>query len=73
MLLPRYQSLSILGFGKSVGTRQPIEAEIIVVRDFDELEQRSAEVCGCEKYVSRTDEAKLSFRFIVGFWENCRL
>ncbi|KAG4068089.1 hypothetical protein HA402_001514 [Bradysia odoriphaga] len=46
MLQPRYQSLSILGYGKSVGTQQPIEAEIIVVKDYAELEQRSAEVPG---------------------------
>lgn len=44
MLEPRYQSLSISGYGKSVGTAGPIEAEIIVVKDFDELEQRSSEV-----------------------------
>ncbi|KAJ6646191.1 Carboxypeptidase Q, partial [Pseudolycoriella hygida] len=46
MLAPRYQKLGILGYGKSVGTPGPIEAEIVVVRDFDELEQRSSEVPG---------------------------
>lgn len=45
MIQPRHQPLSILGYGKSVGTTQPIEAEIIVVKDYAELEQRSAEVC----------------------------
>lgn len=45
MIEPRYQSLSILGYGKSYPTPGPIEAEIIVVRDYDELEERSAEVC----------------------------
>lgn len=45
MIEPRYQSLSILGYGRTVSTSGPIEAEIIVVRDYDELEQRSSEVC----------------------------
>lgn len=45
MLEPRYEKLKILGYGRSVSTPGPIEAEIIVVRDYDELEQRSAEVC----------------------------
>ena len=53
MLEPRYQSLSISGYGKSVGTSAPIEAEIIVVRDYEELEQRSTEVRGFTEYVRR--------------------
>lgn len=44
MIQPRYQSLSILGYGGSVGTPGSIEAEIIVVRDYAELEARSSEV-----------------------------
>lgn len=44
MIEPRYQKLSILGYGRSVSTPGSIDAEIIVVRDYDELERRSAEV-----------------------------
>lgn len=44
MLEPRYQALSILGYGKSVGTAQTIQAEIVVVKDYTELEQRASEV-----------------------------
>ncbi|KAJ6627061.1 Carboxypeptidase Q [Pseudolycoriella hygida] len=46
MIEPRYQKLSILGYGRSVSTPGPIEAEIIVVRDYDELELRASEVSG---------------------------
>lgn len=44
MIEPRYQRLKILGFGSSNPSNEPIEAEIIVVRNFTELEQRSSEV-----------------------------
>lgn len=44
MIEPRYQQFSILGYGGSYPTPGPIEAEIIVVRDYNELEQRSSEV-----------------------------
>lgn len=44
MIEPRYQALKILGYGSSVPTKEPILAEIIVVRDYAELEQRSNEV-----------------------------
>lgn len=46
MIEPRYQSLSILGYGGSNGTPGPIEAEIIVVRDYNELEELAAQVPG---------------------------
>ncbi len=44
MLEPRYQSLSVLGYSKSVPTPGSIEAEVVVVKDFDELISRSSEV-----------------------------
>lgn len=44
MIEPRYQKMSILGYGGSVATLGIIEAEIIVVRDYAELEERSDEV-----------------------------
>lgn len=44
MIEPRYQSLSILGYGGSIATVNPIEAEIIVVRDYNELAERASEV-----------------------------
>ncbi|KAG4069640.1 hypothetical protein HA402_014663 [Bradysia odoriphaga] len=46
MLEPRYQLLSVLGYSKSVATPGPIEAAVVVVKDFDELITRSAEVPG---------------------------
>lgn len=47
MVKPRHQALSILGLGYSVGTRnRTLQAPVIVVRDFAELERRSAEVKG---------------------------
>lgn len=44
MIEPRHQPLKILGFGSTQPTKELIEAEIIVVRNYDELEQRSNEV-----------------------------
>lgn len=47
MLQPRYYPLAMLGLGYSVGTGPDgIKAEVIVVRSFDELEKRKAEVPG---------------------------
>lgn len=47
MVKPRVKKLSILGLGYSVGTNgQTIEAPVIVVSDFAELERRSGEVAG---------------------------
>lgn len=47
MIKPRVKKLSILGLGYSVGTGgQTIEAPVIVVSDFDELQRRSGEVAG---------------------------
>lgn len=47
MVKPRVKKLSILGLGYSVGTDgRTIEAPVIVVSDFDELERRSSEVAG---------------------------
>lgn len=44
MIEPRSQTLKILGYGSTVPTTEPIEAEIIVVRSYTELEERSDEV-----------------------------
>ena len=45
MLEPRQHNLPMLGLGYSVGTGPSgIKAEVIVVRSFDELESRAAEV-----------------------------
>ncbi|XP_052275920.1 carboxypeptidase Q-like isoform X2 [Dreissena polymorpha] len=47
MLKPRVHSLPMLGLGYSVGTGpKGIQAEVIVVRSFDELEARAAEIPG---------------------------
>jgi len=44
---PRHQELRMLGLGGSVGTpSQGLRAEVLVVRDFDELEARKDEVPG---------------------------
>lgn len=46
MLKPRYHPLPMLGLGYSIGTGpEGIQAEVIVVRTFDELEARAKEVC----------------------------
>lgn len=65
MLEPRYEPLKILGFGSSSSTTEPIEAEIIVVTNYAELEQRSNEVylLGLNKYCDIT--GRLYFRFPV--------
>ena len=47
MVKPRHKKLNILGLGYSVGTNnQTLQAPIIVVRTFDELERRASEVKG---------------------------
>ncbi len=48
MVKPRVKKLNILGLGYSVGTpgKRPLEAPVIVVRDYAELERRAANVSG---------------------------
>jgi len=47
LLLPVKQSLPMLGLGNSVGTPAAgVEADVIVVKNFDELEARAADVKG---------------------------
>jgi len=47
MVKPRHKKLRILGIGKSEGTNnQTIEAPIIVVKTFEELDRRSVEIKG---------------------------
>lgn len=47
MVQPRQHKLNVLGLGYSVGTEgRTIEAPVVVVRSFDELEQKSHEVSG---------------------------
>ena len=47
MIKPRHKKLNILGLGKSVGTNnRTIEAPIMVVNSYEELERRAAEVKG---------------------------
>ncbi|XP_055956718.1 carboxypeptidase Q-like [Patella vulgata] len=47
MLKPRYHPLSMLGLGSSIGTPpEGIEAEVLVVRTFDELKRKSDQAKG---------------------------
>ncbi len=47
MLEPRPHTMPLLGLGGSIGTEAGgVEAEVLVVRSFEELEQRSAEAAG---------------------------
>lgn len=64
MIEPRYQSLKILGFGSSKSTNEPLEAEIIVVRSYIELEQRSNEVVFL-KLIKYWNKTGTYFRFLV--------
>ena len=45
MTLPRQQKLTIFGLGGTIGTGpEGIEADVMVVHDFDELATRASEV-----------------------------
>ena len=45
MIKPWYHKMSILAFGSSVGTTSgAIEADVLVVNSYEELDQRRAEV-----------------------------
>lgn len=45
MIEPRQKTLSMLGLGTSIGTPQEgIEAEVLVVRSFDELKAKKDQV-----------------------------
>ena len=47
MVEPRTKPMNILGLGYSVGTNgQVLTADVVVVKDFDELKRRSNEVKG---------------------------
>ena len=45
MIKPRYHRLSLMSLGSSVGTNGVLEREVIVVRNFDELDAKANEVC----------------------------
>lgn len=69
MIEPRYQSLSILGYGTSIGTPGSIEAEVIVVRDYNELEEQASQVRK-SKRVGSNHSLKIYF---LGSWKDCCL
>ena len=44
LLSPRVANIYVMGLMHSVNTSAPVEADVIVVRTFDELERRRDEV-----------------------------
>ena len=44
IISPRKQDLPVMALGSSISTNGTLEADVIVVRSFEELEQRSSEV-----------------------------
>ena len=56
MIKPRNQKLALMSLGSSIGTNGSLQAEVIVVKDFDELDQKADEVCKPENILMTIKE-----------------